>query len=600
MTDLRHQIVCGVGDNGSPSAVGFAAREADRHRADLHLVRVVAYPFLDYVGASDEVPGRTEATTLLEEARTQALAAFPDLVVTHEVIDTGWVASGLTESAGGAELLVLEQTSHGQLHRFVTGATADGVSLRTQVPVVVVPRGWDVGDDRPGVVTVAVQDVEEAALLIGTAFEKAAALHAEVHVLHVIWLVGGFDLSGDMQRSWIERATADLSTVVADLETLHPDVKARIDVVQAPPADAIAAASGAAGLLVLGRRQHHRPWGSHLGPVAHRVLLETSCPVLLPPPATSTVEVGVGESPPATDSRPDEAEAGRDDVVVGIGPSDASSALAYAAAEGRRRGTGVHVVHAVPVPSVDGTMLPEAWIDALAQGRKVVAAAADTVRNESPALASVTTQVVERGQVAATLAAQAERGGVLVLQHRRLGTLRRLVTHSVTNAVASRARGVVVAVPDGWAAPTTPGRVVVAVADPESSDVTLEAGFAEAVRRRAPLVVAHSTWLGGNPEGLILDRTMITEWADRARTSLIAATAARRERFPDVVVTHLVAHIPPVDLLSHYAAADDLLVLEARRHFWELPSHLGPVTRGLLGAAPCPVLLVPSAGAERA
>lgn len=605
MTNQRHQIVCGVGDTGSPAAVRFAAREAARHRADLHLVRVVAYPFLDYVGVSEETPGTTEANALLDEARARALEGFPDLTVTQEVIDTGWVASGLTDSTGSADLLVIEQTSHGHLHRFVTGATADGVALRTPVPVVVVPRAWDATDERPGVVTVAVQDTDEAALLIGAAFDEAAALQAEVHVLHVIWLVGGFDLSGDMQRAWIERATADLAGVVEDLEALHPDVKARIDVVQAPPADAIAAASSTAGLLVLGRRQHLRPWGSHLGPVAHRVLLEAGCPVLLPPPSSTDAPSDTAadipdESRAGDDGRAAQSEAGPDDVVVGIGTSDASSALAFAATEGLRRGTGVHVVHAVPVPSVDGTMLPEAWMEALAEGRRVVAAAADTVRDDAPGLASVTEQIVERGQVAATLAAQADRGGLLVLQHRRLGTLRRLVTHSVTNAVASRARGLVVAVPDGWATPATVGRVVVGVADPDWTAATLDVAYAEASRRKAPLVVVHSTWMGGNPEAMTLNRTMITEWADRARSNLAASTDRRREQFPDVGVTLVVEHVPPTELLGRYAEADDLLVIEARRHFWAVPSHLGPVTRGLLGVAPCPVLLVPAAGTHPA
>ncbi|CAN5477528.1 hypothetical protein BH09ACT12_BH09ACT12_29560 [soil metagenome] len=601
MLDRRQRIVCGMGDNGSPAAVDFAARQADRLGADLHLVRVVAYPPLDYLGASNEPPGAAQAERLFEAARTRAVHSYPGLVVTHEIIDTGSIAGGLTEAADHAGMLVIEQTARGPLRRFVTGSTADGVALRSSVPIVVVPHTWsDPGGGAPApadVVTVAVQDVEEAPELIRVAFREAAALGAEVQVLHVLWLTVDFEVAGDIQRDWIERSSADFAAVLHAVEADHPGVKAHIDIVNAAPADAIIAASDAARLLVMGRRHHDRPWGMHLGPVAHRVLLEPSCPVLLPPTEPVTSEAVVASAP--DEALDVTAECGPDDVVVGVGSGEASGALAFAAAEARRRGCGVHVVHAVPVPAVDGIVLPDAWAAALADGRQAVTAAAEKLRGDAPDLPSVSAQVLEGGLVPDDLAAQAGHGALLVLQHRRLGAIRRLVTHSVTNAVSSRTNGLVVAVPDGWVAPTTTGRVVVGIADPESSDAVLDVAFLEAQRRQAPLVLAHSTWLGGNPAGLILDKSMVIEWATRARGALIATTRSRRERYADVAVSYVVEHIPPVDLLSQVSDHEDVLVVEARRHFWEVPSHLGPVTRGLLGAAACPVMLVPSAPSAR-
>ena len=578
MNDSRQQtrqVVCGVGATGSPAAVDLSAREAVRRRADLHLVHVIAYPAVSYAGAETEQPGVAEARHVLTAARATVAAAYPGLTVTDSTVEEGWVADGLTEASAGAALLVIEQTSRRHLQRFLSGTTADGVALRTSAPVLVVPHDWSADDAHPGVVTVAVQDVGEAPELVASALRQAEILGAEVHVLHAVWLPGGSEVGGEIHRDWIELCSAELAGVLAGLEALHPDVKTRIDVVAEAPADAITTAAGAATLLVLGRRHRERPWGTHLGPVAHRVLLEAPCPVLLP--AMSQTSVTPEPRTPAWSDA--ETPIGSHDVVVAVGSGDTTSALTFAADEARRRGVAVHVLHATQV---------------VGDGRRLVDAAADVVRGAAPEL-SVSTHVLGVGQVPATLADRADEAGLLVLQHRRLGAVRRLVTHSVTNGVVSRSRGLVVAVPDGWVLPTTPGRVVVGIADPDAAARALDAGFEEAERRGVPLVVAHSTVRLGTSDGA-LDRSTIAEWGARARATLLAETRRRKAEHPDVeVATHVVDHSPPIDLISQLVEADDLLVLEARRHFWELPSHLGPVTRGLLGSVACPVLLVPSA-----
>ena len=58
-------------------------------------------------------------------------------------------------------------------------------------------------------------------------------------------------------------------------------------------------------------------------------------------------------------------------IVVGVGPEEVESALAFAAAEAVRAGCGLHLVHAVdltPIPA-DHVLIPAADVEAWGAGR---------------------------------------------------------------------------------------------------------------------------------------------------------------------------------------------------------------------------------------
>jgi nucleotide-binding universal stress UspA family protein len=71
--------------------------------------------------------------------------------------------------------------------------------------------------------------------------------------------------------------------VLAPLQAEYAQVETLVRIQHAPRADAVLDAAGAADLLVLGRRHHLLPLGSHLGPVARAALDRASCPVLVVP-----------------------------------------------------------------------------------------------------------------------------------------------------------------------------------------------------------------------------------------------------------------------------------------------------------------------------
>jgi nucleotide-binding universal stress UspA family protein len=70
---------------------------------------------------------------------------------------------------------------------------------------------------------------------------------------------------------------------VAPLRQEFPDVEVSLAVLSAPPAEALLEAAQGSDLVVLGRRHHLLPLGSHLGPVTRTLLDRSPCPVLVTP-----------------------------------------------------------------------------------------------------------------------------------------------------------------------------------------------------------------------------------------------------------------------------------------------------------------------------
>ena len=83
-----------------------------------------------------------------------------------------------------------------------------------------------------------------------------------------------------------------------------------------------------------------------------------------------------------------------------------------------------------------------------------------------------------------------------------------------------------------------------------------------------------------------------------ARARIEGLVSARKDRFPDVPTSVVVAEDRPARLLLERALGADLVVVAHRCHDAEDLVGLGSTTRSLLLAAPCPVLVLgPRAGA---
>ena len=112
--------------------------------------------------------------------------------------------------------------------------------------------------------------------------------NARLVVLHAWWLASGFNVvvvDGVIRDQWAARSREEMQPVLTPLREQFPDVEVTIEVRHAPPVEAVLDAAEGSDLLVLGRRHHRLPIGSHLGPVVRAALDHGICPVLRHPGA---------------------------------------------------------------------------------------------------------------------------------------------------------------------------------------------------------------------------------------------------------------------------------------------------------------------------
>ena len=286
MNAPQDAVVLGVGADGFDSALAFAIGEARRTSRALHLVHVLQLPPGDaYVGTYGGILDAARAT--LDEAAARATElAGADVTVTKELIDTGWVVDDLVRRTDAASLLVMQHRAMSRIKRVFVGSMVHGVAGRADIPVISVPEGWDASAPNKGVVTVAVQDPVEAPAILHAGFTEARARGARLVVMHAWWLASGFDVvvvDGAIRDEWAARSREEMQPVLTPLREEFPDVEVAVEVRHAPPIEAVLDVAETSDLLVLGRRHHRLPLGSHLGPVVRAALDHGTCPVLVTP-----------------------------------------------------------------------------------------------------------------------------------------------------------------------------------------------------------------------------------------------------------------------------------------------------------------------------
>lgn len=282
-------IVVAVGLTDVEAALHYAALEALLRDAPLHLVHVLRIPAVDVY--ADAYGGILEdAGTALDDGVRRARELTDGRVpVTSERVDEGALVARLVQSADHGRMIVLEHRHLSRPRRLVTGSIVNGVAARAHVPVVAVPDGWRLAE-RPARVTAAVQDVHEAPALLRAAYDEARIRRAELVIVHAWWTDTEYDVLPANDEYLRQRATAFENQTAPLLEAMKkemPDVAPTIEVRHAPPAETLLDASQRSDVLVIGRRHHLLPLGTHLGPVARAVLDRSECPVLVAPEAAS-------------------------------------------------------------------------------------------------------------------------------------------------------------------------------------------------------------------------------------------------------------------------------------------------------------------------
>jgi nucleotide-binding universal stress UspA family protein len=298
-TTPTRAVVVGVSADGYDAAMGFAVAEARRTDRPLHVVHVLQLPAGEaYAGAYGAMLDTARAVLDEAVAKAEALAGS-DVAVSAELIDNGWVVDDLVHRTDGASLLVMQHRALSRVRRIFTGSVVHGVAGRADVPVISVPEDWDPAARTGGRVVAAVQDPVEAPALLRIGFEEARSRSVGLLVVHAWWLASGFDtvvVDGAIRDEWAARSLEEMAPVLAPLRAEFPDVAVEVSVRHAPPLEAVLDAAGSADLLVLGRRHHLLPWGSHLGPVARAALDHGTCPVLVTP----ELQVGAAVPEPVT------------------------------------------------------------------------------------------------------------------------------------------------------------------------------------------------------------------------------------------------------------------------------------------------------------
>lgn len=281
-------------------------------------------------------------------------------------------------------------------------------------------------------------------------------------------------------------------------------------------------------------------------------------------------------------------------IVVAVGGDVGEAALAFAAEEAVRAGCGVHLLHVAPAFVHDAESILVTSDEVQEMGRRALNQSLEHARKVLSPQTPLTSDLAV-GLVVGSLCEATREARMVVVQHRDLSRARRLVSRSVTNGLGAHARVPIVSVPSTWSPRRAPGqeaRVTVGVDVPVRSERVLRAAVAAARSRGATLHALHAWRLAGIYEGVVVARTQAEEWAEQASADVRAALeeiGAEAAGVPFTVETH---HGSPAEALVGASGGSDLLVVGRHDPLVPMGSHLGPVARGVLHEARCPVLLV--------
>jgi nucleotide-binding universal stress UspA family protein len=280
---------------------------------------------------------------------------------------------------------------------------------------------------------------------------------------------------------------------------------------------------------------------------------------------------------------------GRLPVIVGVdGVRGRLSTVDLAAAEARRRGAPLTVVHVWP-GRYAGPFRPRGVVPTEEDGRRVLDVAVQRARR-AVADIEVSTRLVD-GDPANTLARFSAKAQLLVVGHRddvltRHGwgsTAAYLAHHTACPLLVDRG--------DGQQA----GPVVLAASARESGTATVGCAFEQADLRRAPLIAVH-VWSAADHTGPSPAPAGYAAARDEADRVLAEALAGWRTRYPDVEVTRLVLHdLDVAYTLERASRRGRLLVAGTGRHGRFAELLYGSLDVSMLRTAASPVLLVPPA-----
>jgi nucleotide-binding universal stress UspA family protein len=287
-------IIAGTdGSEESLAAVGWAAAEALRRRLPLSIVHVVD-PRHDHPAAHaqplpHDLAGRLRhdlhrARSALAKASRRAAEAAPGVDLRTAAV-FGRADQVLTALTARASLLAIGKRGAGGFSGLRLGSVALSLACGAGCPVVFAPVGTG---PVVGEIVVGIDDCDEATAALGFGFGEADVRGARLTALH-IWTqpqAGRLDAYHD----WVlsvgpvnHEAAALLAEQVAPWRDKYPDVVVTESTVHGHPGRALAMASRAADLVVVGGCRNGLASVPGLGQLGYAMLHHAQCPVALIP-----------------------------------------------------------------------------------------------------------------------------------------------------------------------------------------------------------------------------------------------------------------------------------------------------------------------------
>ncbi|MEU7864450.1 universal stress protein [Nonomuraea sp. NPDC049141] len=270
-------------------------------------------------------------------------------------------------------------------------------------------------------------------------------------------------------------------------------------------------------------------------------------------------------------------------IVVGVdGSAPATAAAEWAAADARRRGLALRIVHVC-----------EQWPHGLAAFSAeycagALEAAADRARELAGAV-EVTTEL-RAGSVIDDLIDESASADSLVLGSRGLGGFSGMVLGSVSTAVAGHAHGPVVIVRGGRR--EEHGRIVVGYDESEHSEAAMQYAIEQARACHARLHVLYA-WQLPIFSPYAAGYNSLLEKAFQHEVRVAAERVVPwREKNPDVEITDEQLCEHPAGALIKAATTADLVVVGSRGLGGLTSAVLGSVSRAVLHHVTCPVAVV--------
>jgi nucleotide-binding universal stress UspA family protein len=280
-------------------------------------------------------------------------------------------------------------------------------------------------------------------------------------------------------------------------------------------------------------------------------------------------------------------------VVVGVDGSDtAEHAVRWAAKEAAYRGVPLRLVHScLVIEAYTPAKLPVSVSEALVdQGREWLRHAAELAQEAAPDV--IVSAHLDHGAAAASLIAESESAGLVVLGSRGLGGFTGLVVGSVALALSTHGHCPIVVVrgePDRTGKP-----VVVGVDASPASESAIGFAFEEAARLGVPLVAQH-TWTDLSLYVKFSVAPYGVSWAqvhEEQERLLVERLAGWQEKYPQVVVQFAVTSGMAAHSLLEAARVAQLVVVGSRGRGGVAGMLLGSTSQALLHHSPCAVAIV--------